>query len=208
MVALATGHQVHCILWVQGDTYNKGIGFCGFLWIKILCIEYILWRILTTKCMFHFVIMLKRLTVKDVPINNYDLLNIQACSFNVFWNTPSTQSVVVSSKYWVVPLKSTGVSGHCQGILCHLLLNYDYDITHYIHSINLHQSSQVKIEMCFVPCIWNTNHILNTTKNMIMVKCFKRVATQFCMKYIANWFSTQCTNHYKLNYALSRVGYH
>ena len=51
--------------------------------IKILCVEYILQRILTTKSMFDFVIMLKRLAVKDVPIKNYDL-KIQACSFNVF----------------------------------------------------------------------------------------------------------------------------
>ena len=40
--------------------------------------------------MFDFVIMLKRLSRRCV-INDYDLLNMQACSFNVFWNTPSTQ---------------------------------------------------------------------------------------------------------------------
>ena len=31
-------------------------------------------------------IMLKRLTVNNVPIANYELLNIQACSFNVLEN--------------------------------------------------------------------------------------------------------------------------
>ena len=73
------------------------------MWIKIICIEYILRRILTIKSMLDCVIMLKRLTVKDVPINNHGFLNIQTCSFNFFWNTPNTQSLVVSCKYWVVP---------------------------------------------------------------------------------------------------------
>ena len=54
------------------------------MWIKILCIDYILLRVLTTKSMFDFAIMLKKLTFKDVLINNYDLLNIEAGSFNVF----------------------------------------------------------------------------------------------------------------------------
>ena len=89
------------------------------MWTKLLCIEYILRRILTTKCMFDFVIVLKRCTIKYVPINNHDFLNIQACSFSVFLNTPSTQFLVVSCKYWVVPLIPTRVSGgDCQGILC------------------------------------------------------------------------------------------
>ena len=48
------------------------------MWIKILCIEYGLWRILTTKSMFDVVNMLKNVIVKDVPMNKYEL-NIQAC---------------------------------------------------------------------------------------------------------------------------------
>ena len=109
--------------WSPGSLCTLGAGGCTkqrnwlFMWINILCIEYILLRILTIKSMFDFVIMLKRLTVKDMPINNCDLLNIQACSFDVFWNTPSTQSLVGSCKCWVVPMISTRVSGHCQGIL-------------------------------------------------------------------------------------------
>ena len=49
------------------------------MWIKIPCIEYILRGKLTTKSMFDSVIMPIRLTVKDVPIDNYGLLNIRAC---------------------------------------------------------------------------------------------------------------------------------
>ena len=83
-----------------------------FIWIKFLCIECILWRILTMKSMFDVAVMLKRETVNDVPVNNYELLNIQACSFNMFWNMGSTQSLMVSCKYWVVPLMSIRVSDY------------------------------------------------------------------------------------------------
>ena len=67
--------------------------------------------------MFDVAIMLWRKTVKDVPTNNYELLNIKACSFKVFGNLVSTQSLVVSCKYWLIPLISTRVSGYCQAIL-------------------------------------------------------------------------------------------
>ena len=43
--------------------------------IEILCIEYILWGIPT----FDVANMVKTATVKDVPINNDAVLNIQAC---------------------------------------------------------------------------------------------------------------------------------
>ena len=46
------------------------------MWIKIICIEYILWGIEST---FDVANMVKTATVKDVPINNDVLLNIQAC---------------------------------------------------------------------------------------------------------------------------------
>ena len=49
------------------------------MWIKILCIEYILWRIATIESTFDVANMVKIATVKDVPINNDALLNIQAC---------------------------------------------------------------------------------------------------------------------------------
>ena len=45
-----------------------------------------------------FCIDAKKNQVKYVPINKYELLNIQACSYNVFRNTPSTQYLVVSCK--------------------------------------------------------------------------------------------------------------
>ena len=52
-----------------------------------------------------------------MPINDYEFLNIQACSFHVVWNKGCTQSLVVSCKYWVVLLVYTRVSGYSQVIL-------------------------------------------------------------------------------------------
>ena len=49
------------------------------MWIKILCIEYILYGIPTIESIFDVANMVKTATVKDVPINNDALLNIQAC---------------------------------------------------------------------------------------------------------------------------------
>ena len=49
------------------------------MWIKILCIEYILWEIPTIESTFDAANMLQTATVKYVPINNDELLNIQAC---------------------------------------------------------------------------------------------------------------------------------
>ena len=34
--------------------------------------------------MFHVANMLSKITVKDVPINDYELLNIEVCSFEMF----------------------------------------------------------------------------------------------------------------------------
>ena len=48
------------------------------MWIKILCIEYILWGIPAIESA-NVANMVKTATVKDVPINNDALLNIQAC---------------------------------------------------------------------------------------------------------------------------------
>ena len=49
------------------------------MWIKILCIEYILWGIPAIESTFDVANMVKTATVNDVPINNDALLNIQAC---------------------------------------------------------------------------------------------------------------------------------
>ena len=46
--------------------------------IKILCLEYILWGIPTIESTFDVANMVKTVTVKDVPIDNDALLNIQA----------------------------------------------------------------------------------------------------------------------------------
>ena len=51
----------------------------AFYVIKILCIEYILGGIPTIASTFDVANMVKTATVKDVPINNDALLNIQAC---------------------------------------------------------------------------------------------------------------------------------
>ena len=50
-----------------------------FMWIKILCIEYILWGIPTIQFTLDVTNMVKTASVKDVPINNEALLNLQAC---------------------------------------------------------------------------------------------------------------------------------
>ena len=49
------------------------------MWIKTLCIGYILWGIHTIESTFDFANMVKTATVKDVPIKNGALRNIQAC---------------------------------------------------------------------------------------------------------------------------------
>ena len=57
-----------------------------FMWTKILCIEYILWGIPTIESAFDVANMVKTATMKDVPINNDALLNIQACWIHVWEN--------------------------------------------------------------------------------------------------------------------------
>ena len=47
--------------------------------IKIICIEYILWGIPTIESTFDVANMVKTAAVKDVPINDDALVNIQAC---------------------------------------------------------------------------------------------------------------------------------
>ena len=101
MIVPSSGHQVRCIPWVQMGTFNKEIRFlCG---LKFFVIEYILWGIPTIKSTFDVANMVKTVNVKDVPINNDALLNIQACQINVWQNR--------------VPLISIRVSAHCQAIL-------------------------------------------------------------------------------------------
>ena len=60
------------------------------MWIKIICIKYILWGIPTVESTFDVANMLKTATVKDVPINNDALLNIQACLIHVWENSSCT----------------------------------------------------------------------------------------------------------------------
>ena len=76
MIVLASGHQVCCMPWMQMGAFNKEVGF--LMWIKIPCIEYILWGIPTIEFTIDVVNMVKNATVKDVPIYNDALLNIQA----------------------------------------------------------------------------------------------------------------------------------
>ena len=74
----ASGHQVRCIPWVRMGTFNRQRDRL-FMWIKILCIEYILLGIPTIESIFDVANMVKTAIVKDVPINNDALLNMQAC---------------------------------------------------------------------------------------------------------------------------------
>ena len=82
------------ILWEQMAIFNKRIGF--IMWIKNLCVQYILWRILTIKSMFDVANMLKTFTVKDMPVNNYEFLNIQASSFIVWVHPLCSQTLVLN----------------------------------------------------------------------------------------------------------------
>ena len=72
-------------LWPPGLLHTLGTdgyiqqGDWLFMWIKILCIEYILWGIPTIESTFDVANMVKTATVKYVPIKNDALLNIQAC---------------------------------------------------------------------------------------------------------------------------------
>ena len=76
MIVPVSGHQVRCIHCVQMGTINKEI---VFLWIKTFCIEYILWGIPTIESTFDVANMVQTTIVKNVPINDDALLNIQAC---------------------------------------------------------------------------------------------------------------------------------
>ena len=72
MVVPVTGHQVRWILWDQGGMFNKGIGYGSkFFALNIFCEEY-----LKPKSMFDVANMLKNFTVKNVPVNIYEILNM------------------------------------------------------------------------------------------------------------------------------------
>ena len=83
MIVPASGHQVRCIPWVQMSTFKKEIVFlCGlkFFALNIFCGEYLhLSRSLHGESTFDVANMVKTATVRDVPIKNDALLNIQAC---------------------------------------------------------------------------------------------------------------------------------
>ena len=86
------------------------------MWIKILCIEYILWRIYKTKSMFDVANMLINFTVENVPINIYELLNMQA--FNVeFGCTPKHPNSSGKLLVLTVPQISTRVSSYSQAMV-------------------------------------------------------------------------------------------
>ena len=90
--------------------------------------------------MFDVANILKNISVKDVPINNHEFLNIQACPFHVVWNKGYTQSLVVSCKYmyWVVPLVPTRVSGYGQAI--HDPFQVKHQIPMYLYLSEIHST--------------------------------------------------------------------
>ena len=75
MIVLASGHQFAAYPGCRWAHLRDRL----FMWIKILCIEYVLWGIPTIESTFDVANMVKIAIVKDVPINNDTLLNIQAC---------------------------------------------------------------------------------------------------------------------------------
>ena len=99
MVVLTTGYSVRCILWEQEAIFNKGMFLCGLqlFALNTFCDEYLQLSLL------FFVVFLcckypQKVCLKDVSINNYKLLNTQACSFRVTWNKGCTQSLVLRCK--------------------------------------------------------------------------------------------------------------
>ena len=87
------------------------------MWIKILCIEYILWGIPTIESTFDVANMVKTATVKDVPIKKW-------CASKHTGLLNSCLGKLCLHPYLVVPLISakvtlifTRVSAHCQAIL-------------------------------------------------------------------------------------------
>ena len=77
----------------------------------------ILWGIPTIESTFDAANMVKTATVKDVPIKNYALLNIQACLIHVWENYICNPLLVVPLISARVTLISTRVSAHRQAIL-------------------------------------------------------------------------------------------
>ena len=104
--------------------YNKGNGFLRGLKKIVNFVKNSYNQVCVWFCNYP-----KRLTGKDVPINNHERLNIQGYLFNMFWNMGRTQFLVVSCKYWVVLLISTRVSGYSRV----LLLLCSFDIVNIFH---------------------------------------------------------------------------
>ena len=86
------------------------------MWIKILCIEYILWVVPTIESTFDVANMVKTVAVKDVPLNNDALQNIQACQINVLEKWYHLLYLVVPQISARVPVISNKVSVHCQAM--------------------------------------------------------------------------------------------
>ena len=111
---LVTGHQICCILWEQKAIFNKGIGF-------LYGLNYLYWLCFVKNTYNRAYVLVRKYppkdSIKDLWINNNELLNIQACSFQVVLKRVCTQSLVVSCKCWVDPLVFTRISGYSQVIL-------------------------------------------------------------------------------------------
>ena len=101
------------------------------MWIKILCIEYILWRIPTIESTFDVANMVKTATVKDVPINNDKLTGLLNSCLEKLWLIPHLVVPLISAR---VPLISTRVSTHCQAILFSEWHEIDIYMYHFIFS--------------------------------------------------------------------------
>ena len=95
---------------IQVAIFNKGIVDSNHLhWTYFV-------KNTSSKYILDDIHLLKRFNLKYVLMNDNELLNIQACSFLIFWIWGCTQTLVASCNYWVVPLISIRVSGMGLGL--------------------------------------------------------------------------------------------
>ena len=110
----------------------------------------------------------KKLSIKDVPINNYEILNRQACS--CFWNMSCTQSLVVSCKYWVIPLISTWVPG------CSQVMLLETCVTRYLGQGQAVTSPDYQWDVITWPCPWYPL-LAHTSSIILSVSMLPRAST-------------------------------
>ena len=88
-----------------GNVYTGGVCGCrwpyltkglAFIWVKIPWMEYTLRRTTYNQVYVWCSKYAKKITAKDVSVNNYELLNMQVCSFSMSLKRRCTQSLVAT----------------------------------------------------------------------------------------------------------------